>query len=62
MAAKRRKKDMRMSAKDTITKLYRKEWEKKLARGQKKQERDNDELNELIAHVGYDDTQLGREK
>ena len=52
----------RMSAKETIPELYRKEWEKKLSGGQKKQERDSDELDELIAHVGYDDAQLGREK
>lgn len=61
MAAKK-KKEKRMSAKDTISKLYRREWEKKLAKGQKKHEQDNNELNELIAHVGYDDAQLGREK
>lgn len=55
-----------LHANEKTMKIYRREWERKLSRHKKKAERapeaQENAVDELIEHVGYDAEQLGREK
>ena len=47
---------------ESVTEVYRRDWQKRLGKKVKKEEKKQAELDELITHVSYDDAQLGREK